>query len=253
MIRNSFIVRSCTCLILLIFLFVCIIFVHIASRESESKLFHNFYTEAKLLWWIPSNSAVSQGEKCSRYVGSSRIYTSANTSPVTREIYTADYEAAPHMLCLKPWQCFQVIKVSQAYSLSSTLPDEGPFPSFMTQTEKTTWRIWCWQKLKRVWKKAGDWDFCTCMKTIIFLISVPNAMVLRWRNKRPADKKGSDGLIHQYYSTMSGNTLPDFLKGEKGPKNINSLAFFMKIVKAEKREFYYCILILWGLLQFATV
>ena len=62
-------------------------------------------------------------------------------------------------------------------------------------------------------------------------------MVLRWRNKRPADKKGSDGLIHQYYSTMSGNTLPDFLKGEKGPKNINSLAFFVKIVKAEKGSF----------------
>ena len=47
-------------------------------------------------------------------------------------------------------------------------------------------------------KKRGK-DFCTCMKTIIFLISVPNAMVLRWRNKRPADKKGSDGLIHRYY------------------------------------------------------
>ena len=69
-------------------------------------------------------------------------------------------------------------------------------------------------------------------------------MVLRWRNKRPADKKGSDGLIHQYYSTMSGNTLPDFLKGEKGKKTSIPLAFFMKIVKAEKREFYYCILIL---------
>ena len=55
--------------------------------------------------------------------------------------------------------------------------------------------------------------------------------------EQKASKKGSDGLIHQYYSTMSGNTLPDFLKGEKGPKNINSLAFFMKIVKAEKREF----------------
>ena len=141
-----------------------------------------------------------------------------------REIHTADYEAAPHMLS----QTLAVLPGHKSKSGVQPIINSSRWGSFSifydTNGEKYLANLML-AEIEKGMKKSGGKDFCTCMKTIIFLISVPNAMVLRWRNKRPADKKGSDGLIHQYYSTMSGNTLPDFLKGEKGQIKHQFLGF----------------------------